>query len=142
MHQGAANVDATLHTSGVRAYLVLAAVGQRQLLQHFSRANRRRLRRESRELAPESQVLFGGQFFVERDFLGDNAHALLRSRRVLGKVDAVHEDRALVGSEQATDHFDRGGFACSVGAKQSVDFARVDLQRDVRDRSQITEGFR
>ena len=86
--------------------------------------------RTLRQLDDRHHVLFDGQTTKDRRLLWEITHAepgaLIHGQRC--DVLAVQQDLPLVHAYEPRDHIEAGGFACSVGAQQSDDFAAVEKE--------------
>ena len=81
-----------------------------------------------------------GQFAVDGKFLRHDAQQ--SPRRHLSPMRlSVEGDFALGRPQNARQHTDCGGFACSVGAEQPEDFALPDVEGNVIYGNKRTVGF-
>ena len=91
------------------------------------------------DTSKELEIFLDGQIVVEGKFLGHVTDLLADAHGAKGFGLAGKLHGAVGRLEEATEHFDGGGFAGTVGAEESVNFAVVDLQADVVDGSERAE---
>ena len=72
----------------------------------------------------EQEVLLHGQFLEQAKILRHHADGIAG----LTRIRARHNHRSGRGREQAGHQFQSGGFTRAVGAEQSADFARLNLE--------------
>ncbi len=80
-------------------------------------------------------VLADGEFAEDGFFLGEVAHAEAGAdvHGFGSGFVAVEDDAAGIGTDEADDHVEGGGFAGTVGAEEADDFALFDLDVDAID---------
>jgi len=81
------------------------------------------------------EVFFDGEFTEDGGFLGEVADASPGAlvHREVGDFFFVELDDAGIGTDEADDHVEAGGFAGSVGAEETDDFTLLDGDGDVID---------
>lgn len=78
----------------------------------------------------EVEELAAGEFFVEEGLVGDVGELSFGCEAVDADFVAADADGAVVGLEQADDHFDGGGFACAVVTEECEEFSARDGERE------------
>ena len=90
-----------------------------------------------------ADVLFHRHFAENGGFLRQIADTGLRAvvDGLVHEVLAVQQNAACIGSNQAGNHVEAGGFARTVRAEQADHFAAVDIEREVFHHLPFFKGF-
>jgi hypothetical protein len=91
---------------------------------------------EAIHAADEAEVLRRGEAAEECEAFGDYADLALDVEGVRGEVQAEEFDVAGGGSQETSEHFDGGGFACAVGSEEAEKLACGDVESDAVNRGE------
>ncbi len=106
----------------------------------FARARFRRLCLDAPEPGDEFEIFERRELVVDHRLVRQPGGDLLGGDRTAERVDAVDDDRAGVGPQQAGHHAQGGGLAGAVGTDQHVEFAAIDGEIERVDRGPL-EAF-
>ena len=141
MQQRGDKVEPALHAAGEGLHERAAAVDELRGGESLVDAGPQFGTAQALELAEDPEVFVGGEFRKERDGLGHQTKDATGGTCAGCHRPVVEGDRAGLGSAQAGRERHQRGLASAIGAEQSEEFARGDLERDVIQRGDAAEAF-
>ena len=133
MEQSGNQNQLLLHTVRVAANSVCQGISDAQAIGQRSNALDAILRRNAKDVADVIEVLDATHELVNVWIIWDVSDDLLCSHRVNQHVLRVHEDDAALKWLSTNDGLDKRGFTCAVVADKTVDVARHNVERKVRN---------
>ena len=142
VQQSGSDVQPPLHPSRVLVDQVVTPVGQAHQLEAGVNALVATTPSQPVQAGEEAQVLAPREIGVQGDLLGDEANGCLGRGGLLVHREPGDPHLAPVSAQEPTDHGDRRGLPCSVGAEEAVALTRADVEADAVDRHPVPESLR
>ena len=133
MEQGGNQNQLLLHTVRVAANGICQGVSDTQAVGQRSNALDAVLRRNTKDVTNVIEVLDAAHELVNVWIIWDVSDDLLCSHRVNQHVLGVHKNSAALKWLSTNDGLDKRGFTCAVMADKTVDVARHNVERKVRN---------
>ena len=95
---------------------------------------------EAVNAAIELQILRDGQIVVQAEILRHVADSLADSFRIGADIEPFDVSLAATERQKAGEHFDDRRFSAAIGAEETEDFASLDAEADIVDRSKVAEA--
>src|SRR5262245_7829664 len=139
VHEGARDLEPSLHASGERAHQALAPVEQLDEHEHVLDAKAALGRRHAVDQAVEIEVLVKREAVVEGRLLEHDAEALPRGERLFHHIDAADAGGPAVGLQDGAKDMPESGLAGAVGAEQREQLTRPYREAYVVERKRAAE---
>ena len=133
VEQGGNQNQLLLHTVRVATNGVCQGISDAQAVGQCCDALDAVLRRNAKNVADVVEVLDAAHELVNVWVIWDVSDDLLCSHRVNQHVLGVHEDDAALKWLSTNDGLDKRGFTCAVVADKTVDVARHNVERKIRN---------
>ncbi len=141
VQKAAGNFQPPLHAAGESLYIGVFAFPKFEELEQFFGTLRPDFAGYVIEDAMEIHVFPRSLFVVEARILKDDAKALAGLLLLDGGIESIELDLTAGGPQQRSKHLDGGGFAGSIGSQEGKYLSLGDVEADVADGGEISEGF-
>ena len=131
------DVEPPLHAAGVGLDQPVGRVGEAEALERLGRPLAQRGAGDPVELALDDEVLAAGRVHVDAVLLADDADRVADAHGLGEHVVAGDAGAARVGGGEGGEDADGRGLARPVGAEQAEDGARLDLEVEAVERTDV-----